>query len=213
MEQFINKQKALPAKFRYKHPAVNTFLTRAMSETQLIFEKNRDLFHLSLHDRTLLLGKTVKYTTCLGLAFLFRESELLEEPSFARSVELIFEPIALVLFKRLINQLDLDVNFLKILFAIISFLISDYTIYQVTPPDHLTDVKIILAIQDVYTDLAWRYLLYKHHQQDAVLCFSGFIRCLRLLNTSVVHSTEAPQFTDIIDTVVQATEAKLTLNS
>jgi len=184
-----------------------------MSTVQLVFEKNRDIFLLSLDDRTTLLRSTVEYTTTIGGAFLLRQVPLFDHPAFFESAELIFRPSAVTLITRLIDQFDPDIIFMKIIFGIIAFLIFNYTVYTNTPPINLMDRKRILCIQDIYTEIVWRYLLYKHNDREAILCFSNFIRCLFLVNESVVQAHEAQQFTDIIDSVIQATQQKLTLNT
>jgi hypothetical protein len=183
-----------------------------MSNVQLVFEKNRNYGSLSFDDRCLLLRSTIEYTTNIGGAILLRQFQLFDFPDFFRSTELIFRPSAVALIKRLIEHLDPDIIFLKIIFGIISFLISNYTVYQDIPATHLKDTKKIISIQDMYTELVWRYLIYKHNHREAVLCFSNFLRCLFLLNDSIVQAHEAKQFTDIIDSVVQSTEQKLNLN-
>jgi hypothetical protein len=184
-----------------------------MTEVQSVFEKIRDFLSLSLHDRRTLLRNTVDYTTGIGGAFILQQTQLFDRPAFFKSAELIFRPASVALTKHLIDQLDPDTMFIKIIFSIIAFSISNYTIYTHTTSDNLIDAKAILRIQDMYTELVWRYLLYKHNHREAVLCFSNLIRCLFLLNDSVVEAHEEQQFTDIIDSVVESTEQKLTLNS
>ena len=212
VQQFIDGQSSLPPKFRFKHQSVNTFFTLMMSNVQLMVEKNRDFVSLTLDDRITLLRSTVEYTTNIGAAFLLREGQLLDRPDFFRSTELIFRPSAVALTKRLIDHLDPDMMFLKIMISIVAFFTSNYTMYPSTPFTHLKDMKAVLRIQDAYTELVWRYLLYKHSYRDAVLCFSNLIRCLLLVNDSVVEAHDAPEVTDIIHSVVHLTEERLTLN-
>ncbi len=184
-----------------------------MTTVQLVFEKNREFLSLSLHDRTTLLRNTVEYTTSIGGAFILRQVELFDQPTFYKSAETIFRPTTVALIKRLIDQLDPDITFMKIIFAIIAFFMSNYTVYTNTIPDNLIDAKSILHIQDMYTELVWRYLIYKHNYQDAVLRFSNFIRCLLLVNDSVVEAHEVKEFTDMMGSVVEQTEQKINLNS
>jgi len=213
IQDFIQEQTALPPKFRFKHSSVNAFFTSMMAKIQLVFEKIRDFLSLSLHDRRTLLRNTVEYTTGIGGAFILQQTQLFDCPAFFKSAELIFRPASVALTKHLIDQLDSDIVFIKIIFAIIAFSISNYTSYTQTTSDNLIDTKAILNIQDMYTELVWRYLLYKHNHREAVLCFSNLIRCLFLLNDSVVEAHEEQQFTDIIHSVIQSTEQKLNLNN
>jgi hypothetical protein len=213
VKNFIDDQRSLPPKFRFKYLPVNDFYVRMMSNIQLIFERNRYCISLSSDDRSFLLRNTIEFTANIGGAFILRQFQLLDFPNFVRSSEIIFQPSAIVLIKRLIEQFDPDIIFIKILFGLISFLISNYTFYNDIPADHLRDSKKIINIQDMYTELVWRYLISKHNYRDAVLCFLNFLRCLFLLNDSIVQAHQQKRFTDIIDSVVQSTELKLNLNS
>jgi hypothetical protein len=210
---FIDEQTSLPPKFRFKYAPVNDFYLRMMSNIQLIFEKNRHSLSLSSDDRSFLLRNTIDCTANIGGAFILKQFQLLDFPNFFQSSEIIFQPSAIVLIKRLIEQLDQDLIFIKILFGLTSFLISNYTFYNNIPAEYLRDSKKIMDIQDMYTELIWRYLISKHNYRDAVLCFLNFLRCLFLLNDSIVQAHQQKQFTDIIDSVVESTELKLNLNS
>ncbi|CAF1205213.1 unnamed protein product [Adineta steineri] len=212
VQDFINEQNTLPPKFRFKYTSVSKFFTSMMANVQLVFEKNRDLLSLSLHDRTALLRDTVEYTTSVGGAYILRQAHLFDYPAFSESAELIFRPAAVAATKRLIDQLDPDIIFVKIICAVIAFLVSNYTVYSSETVSHnLPDAIKIIRVQDMYTELVWRYLLYKHNPQDAVLCFMNLIRCLLLVHDSIVKSHEARQFNELMDTVVESTEHKLNL--
>ena len=184
-----------------------------MSNVQLVFERNRDFLTLSLNDRTTLLHHTVEYTTGMGAAVVLRQAQLFDRPSFSESIEMILQPATVALIKRLVDQLDPDIALMKMMCAVVAFVASNYTVYLSTEPTKLTDLKAIVRVQDMYTDLVWRYLLYKRSHSDAVLCFSNLLRCLFLIHTSVVEAHNGPQYTNIMDTVVETTEQQFTPSS
>ncbi|UJR08633.1 hypothetical protein I4U23_012892 [Adineta vaga] len=209
IQNFMDEQNALPPKFRFKYTSVNNFYTLMMTNVQLSFEKNRDLLSISIHDRNTLLRHTVEYTTGIGVACVLRQTLLLDQPTFFESTELIFQPSAVALIKRLVNQLDPDIPLMKMTCAVVAFMISNYTNYSDISIDNLTNAKEIIRIQDVYTDLIWRYLLYKHSSHEAIVYFSNLIRCLFLVNDSVVEAHKARQYTDIMESVIGSTERKI----
>lgn len=213
IQQFINDQSSLPPKFRFRLPSVNNFFSGMLCNVQLVFERNRDYLTLSISDRTTLLQHTVEYTTGIGAAVVLRQAQLYDRPAFLESAKQIFRPAAVTLVRRLIDQLDPDIALMKMICAIVAFLVSNYTVYQSTSFSELSGLKAILRIQDMYTELVWRYLVYKHTHRDAVLCFSNLIRCLFLVNDSVVEAHEGQQYTDLMDTVVETTEQKLTTDT
>ncbi|CAF2909536.1 unnamed protein product [Rotaria sp. Silwood2] len=209
VERFIEEQNRLPLKLRFKYSSVNHFITSMMGKVQLVFERNRDFLSLSQHDRTILLESTVEYTATIGGMFLLRQARLLDDLAFFQSAEMIFPPSAMIFAKRIIDQFDSDDTFIKLIFAILAFSTINYTVYRKNTQTNLTNIKAILPIQDMYTDLAWRYLLHKYGHNQAVIRFSNLLRCLFSVSEAIIEARGAQQFTDIIDYVVEQTAEAL----
>ncbi|CAF1092616.1 unnamed protein product [Rotaria sp. Silwood1] len=212
VEHFLEEQKRLPLKLRFKQSSVQHFFISLLSKVQLVFEKNRDCLLLSQHDRTILLESTVEYTATIGGMFLLCQARLLDNLSFVKSAEMIFPPSAMIFIKRAIDQFDSDVTFIKLILAILAFSTINYTVYRKNILINLTNVTAILPIQDLYTDLAWRYLLHKYDHHQAVIRFSNLLRCLFSVNEAIAEAHESQQFMDIIDFVLKETNTKI-LNS
>ncbi|CAF2457322.1 unnamed protein product [Rotaria sp. Silwood2] len=213
VEHFLEEQNRLPLKLRFKYASVNEFFKLIMSKVQIAFEKNCDFLSLSRHDRTALLRSTVEYTSSFGGMFIIWQYKLFDYPPFYKSVEMIFQPSASIFTKRVIDQLDPDNTFIKLILSILAFSTIHYTVYRKDVDINLTNIKATLPIQDMYTDLAWRYLLYKYGHHQAVIRFSNLLRCLLAVTEAVVEAHEGQQFTDIIDSVVEQTEHALSLQS
>ncbi|CAF1005107.1 unnamed protein product [Rotaria sordida] len=180
-----------------------------MSKVQRVFEKNRDSLLLSPHDRTILLENTIEYTATIGGMFLLRQARLFDDVTFVKSAEIIFQPSAMVFIKRVIGQFDSDDTFIKLVLTILAFSTINYTVYRKNTQTNLTNIKAILSIQNLYTDLTWRYLLYKYGHHEAVIHFSNLLRCLFSVNGVIVEAYESQQFIDIIDFVFQEIKQKL----
>ncbi|CAF5077024.1 unnamed protein product [Rotaria sp. Silwood1] len=180
-----------------------------MGNVQIAFEKNRDFLSLSRHDRITLLRTTVEYTSTIGSIFTLRQYKLFNYPSFYESAEIIFQPSATVFIKRVIDQLDPDNTFIKLILAIVAFSTINYIVYRKNIEIDLTNNKVMLPFQDMYTELAWRYLLYKYGHYEAVKRFSNLTRCLFAVTGAIVEAHESQKFTDIIDSIIEQTEQKL----
>jgi len=211
VERFTQEQNALPPKIRFKYSCVKDFFTSMKAKVQLLFDKNRDFVLLSSHDRITLLRTTIEYTTSIGGMFLIRQARLLDDPSFYKSTEMIFRPTATAFSRCVIDKLDPDDTFIKLILGILSFSTINYVIYRRCDPTNLTNVKAILPIQDMYTELTWRYILYKYGDDQAVIRFSNLLRCLFFLNNAIVEAHESKQFAEMIDTVIEQTEQTLRL--
>ncbi|CAF4755134.1 unnamed protein product [Rotaria sp. Silwood2] len=180
-------------------------------EVQRMFEKNRNFLSLSSHGRTTLLRATVEYTSGIGSMFTLRQYKLFDYPPFYKSAEMIFQPSAAIFTKRVIDQLDPDNTFIKLVLAILAFSTINYTVYKKNVQINLTHIKAILPIQDMYTDLTWRYLLYKYGHHEAVIRFSNLLRCLFLVIWAIAEAHESQKFGEMIDCVIEQTEQTLCL--
>jgi hypothetical protein len=211
--RFISEQKILPLKLRYKIGPVGEFITSNMSRVQQIFEKNLDYRSLCSYDRSILLRNTVRHTGCIGGTFILHQAHLLDDPIFYKSSEIIFGSDVMLTIKPITDTYDSDIIFVKLILIIIAFSTTNYTIYTNTTPINLIDIKTIIHIQDTYTELTWRYLLYKYSHEQAVKRFCNLIRCLFNVNFTIVTVDRIQEYTNMIDTIVEQTEELLIPNN
>jgi len=207
-ERFISQQNILPLKLRFKCRSVNDFLSSIFAKAQLLFEKNPDFFSLYSHDRSILLHRQMKYIIIISLSFIVQQSHLFDYPAFNKAMETLFGTIIIIANK----LLCFDIPFLKLALAIISFSSFDYTIYENIPTENLTNIKTILQIQDIYIELAWRYLVYVYDDKQATICFSNLIRCILTVIGNIILLQDEKVFTDMMNVVVQRTEHSFNLD-
>jgi hypothetical protein len=209
VQRYIHDQNSLPVKLRFKCSSVRDFFTVIKSKIQQGIEKNRDCLSLSLHDRRILLRATVQYTSSIGSMFTLRQYQLLDYESFYESAETIFRPSAAAFTRCAIKQLDPDDTFIKLMLATFAFSTTKYTIYTKNILINETNIKAIVSIQDTYTEITWRYLLYKCNHREAVIRFSNLIRSLFFVIAAIVEANESQQFIEMVDTVIERTEQTL----
>ncbi|CAF1394814.1 unnamed protein product [Rotaria sordida] len=191
VENFIEEQNRLPLKLRFKYSSVYDLFKSMMGNIQLVFEKNRDFLSLSRHDRTTLLRTTAEFTTSIGGMFTLRQYKLFDYPPFYESAEIIFHPTAAIFIKRVIDQLDPDNTFIKLILSILAFSTINYTMYKENIQINLTNIKAILPIQDMYIDLTWRYLLYKYGHHQAAIRLSNLVKCLFAAIDAIIEAHES----------------------
>ncbi len=211
VQRYIREQNELPPKMRFKLESVNEFVASITVAGQRLYEKNVDCIALRSHDRSVLLHNSMKYVAGLGACFITRHTRLLENPALQKSMEVVYGSGTLVTSHRAIDQMDSDSTFFKLLLALLTFSTYGYTYYTNMTPDNVINIKAVLQIQDMYTELVWRYLIYKYDYERAVICLCKFIRCLFSLSESVVDAIECKQYTDMIDSIVKRTKETLTL--
>ena len=64
----------------------------------------------------------------------------------------------------------------------------------------------MLAIEEMYIDLTWRYLLSNCGEEQAVKRFSQLMRCLLLVNEVVIQVQCERQFEDILEQAIRTIE-------
>ena len=208
----MSEQNILPIKARYKSASVGEFIQSVVHRAQSLFEKNQDFLRLSPHDRSSLLRTKASYVACLSFHLILREVHLMEHPIFLQSLTLLFGPTATQLGERISSQVDCDPIITKLILAIVSFSTITFAIYNHEHSGNLTNMKNILRIQETYTELLWRYLLYKYNHQHAVIRFANMIRCLFSVQDAVASVIEAQYVSDIIASLVRQTELALVVS-
>ncbi|CAF1220710.1 unnamed protein product [Adineta steineri] len=210
---FKNQQNLLPYKFRFKLGSVSEFIKFIMNNIPQIIEKNRDFRSLSLHDRSILLRNTIKYSECIGATFILHQSHLLDDPYFNQSNEFIFGSDVMSTIIRLSETFDSDATFVKLIFAIIGFSTITYTVYSDNITSNLIDIKAVLRIQDKYVELAWQYMVFKYSYEQAVIRFCQLIKFLFKVNFTIVESSSIEEYSNLISSIIQQTEQNLMLNN
>jgi hypothetical protein len=212
-EHFIDEQNALPLKFRFKSQSIVEFFRCMLSEGQLIYENNGNFLSLCSHDRSTLIRSTAKHVACIDATLVGRRYGLIDHPCFYKSSEILLGSSALTSAKRTIDLVDSDITFVKLALSILAFSTISYTVYENTIPINLTNVNSIIRVQDMYIEIAWRYLLYKYGHIQAVLCFSKLIQWIFSINLTIVKVDRYKDLRAIMDYVVEQTEQTLVIDS
>jgi hypothetical protein len=212
-ERFIVEQNTLPLKIRFKSGPVASFLTSTLNRAQTLFEKNQDFLDLCSHDRSVLLHTTATHVASLSVHIVLTRAQLMDHPAFLKSHEILFGPITTALGMRMYKQVDCDTVVMKLILAILSFSTTTYSVYNNISAVNLMNMKNILKVQDTYTELLWRYLHYRYDEEQAVMRFLSFVRCILSVHEAIVKATEVRWYTDIVDDLIELTEHSLTLKS
>ncbi len=209
--RFIQEQNQLPPKMRFKLAPVGQFFTSITSAGQLLYEKNVDFISLCSHDRSILLHSSIKYVAGLGTCFITRYTRVLDYPAFCKSAEVIYGSDTLDNNNYTIDLLGSDGTFFKLVLALLTFSMLDCADYTDTTPVNLLNFKTVLRIQNMYFTLTWRYLVYRHGYDRAVICFSNLIKCIFSVHTAVVKAVKVKLYRDMINVVLKETEETFTL--
>lgn len=211
-KQFYIEQNALPVKIRYRYTSFNQLFTSLFDGSLLLFEKNLDYLSLSAHDRSLLLHEKLQFIGGFSTCFLLNRLELHEDPAFFTAAETIYGSQSMSAVKVASNLIDSDGTFIKLAIAIFIFSTFGYTVYTNRPPTNLENVKAVIRIQEKYIDLTWKYLVYKHGYNRAVISFSNFIRFVFSKIEAIITERERKRDIDMSDIAFKQTENSVFVN-
>ncbi|CAF1173163.1 unnamed protein product [Rotaria sordida] len=190
---------------------VKQFFTLLYETTELCLSSNGDLRSLSFNDRSVLLRTGADSITCYGGIFSMYQFQLRTCQSFLHSLRRIYGEHSLMLTLNSIKFIDPDIVLNKM--ALLLLLSSKTTcIFSSTISLDHADVSVISKIQNRYAEIAWKYLLYKYDEYQAVQKFMTLIQCLIAVIQTMSQVQSVESHVNDIETIVEHTQLKLILD-
>ncbi|CAF3050212.1 unnamed protein product [Rotaria sp. Silwood2] len=183
---FIRQQNTLPIKLRFKVESVSEIVLSLMSQAQICLQSNSNFLSLTTYDQTVLINSTLKHVADISVSFTLSP-------------------------KQITNQLDRDNTFIKLILSIIVFSTINYISKAQSTSINLINVKQILNIQDIYVELAWKYLIYRYDYYQAVKCFSNVIRVIFISTDGIHQAQQIEVCINMVDSLTQQTEQTLNI--
>ncbi|CAF4630254.1 unnamed protein product [Rotaria sp. Silwood2] len=76
---------------------------------------------------------------------------------------------------------------------------------------NLINVKQILNIQDIYVELAWKYLIDRYDYYQSLKCFSNVIRVIFISTDGIHQAQQIEVCINMVDSLTQQTEQTLNI--
>jgi hypothetical protein len=213
IKQFIQEQTSLPIKMRCKVSSIDRLFGSILSEVELFFKSNVDFLSLCSHDRSILLRCAMENAGSFSSVLVFRHAQLFDQSVTVDSIEAMYESIVKNLTNRLIGKADRDETFIKLGIAIFAFSTTNCSNYTNIGCNYLKNIKDILRIQDMYVEVAWKYLLYKYNHAQTVICFTNFIKTLLLINLAITEAHQSQHHKSIMENLIEKIVRQVTINS
>lgn len=210
MNEYLSKRNNLPLKSRFKSQTIRELTLLLMSQNQLIFQRNVHFLSLCSSDRTLLVHRVTKYISLITFSLIIHITHLIDDLSFYKTLETLFQSTSMFSTNPIFTRLDqFDVLFLKLSLTIICFSTFDYVIYENQSANHLLHLQHVTEIQNLYIDLAWRYLVYEYNEQQARRYFFNLVQYLFTVNATIVSMYDGESFQEMMQLIIQRTNAAI----
>jgi hypothetical protein len=132
-------------------------------------------------------------------ALLLREVPFIHYPDITKSIE----NNLINLTKYLTNEISHDHIFVKLGIAMFIFSTTNCASYTNIGLDYLKNIKDILQIQDIYAEIAWRYLIYKYDYTQAVIYFINFIKSFLVINSTIIEIQQSKQHQRMVEILIE----------
>jgi hypothetical protein len=146
-----------------------------------------------------------------GAVLVLRQTKLFDHPGITESVETVYGSTVSNLTLRLLDEVDRDITFVKLGIAMFAFSTNNCASYTNVGLGYLKNIKDILRIQDMYAEVAWKYLLYRYDHQQAVKCFINFIQCLFIVNTAIIATHEELNHKRMFENLIEKIDQQVTV--
>ena len=172
---------------------------------------NDDIAHLESHDRSILLHTAVANATCAGGQLIYYNSQLVPYDLVWKYLEGIYGKVASYYQQLSSKFAESDVVIWKLSIAL--FILSTNTrIFCRHVEGEYRNLKQILNIQDKYAEVAWKYLLYKYGDKEAIKRYVRMIEWFLSLTVFVQHAYNVDMYVNDVESLVEQTEMALILN-
>ena len=206
----MQKQNNLPIKLRFKVASIYDIFRVILGQVQEFFQSNLEFLSLCAHDRSILLRYSTENIASLGAILVAREKTSFQHTGLETALENNYGSIVMNLSRRLLEQVDSDTIFIKLGMAILVFSPSNNA--HMTD-NHLKNVQKVSRIQNMYAEIAWKYLLHKHDHHQAVIRFNNFINSLFLVSRMITEAHKSEDHQRIMVDLIEQISHRLGLDA
>ena len=110
------------------------------------------------------------------------------------------------------NRADNNGTLIKVLLPALIFS-TDSDLYVCTNENDISSTKRIIAIQNFYAEILFKYMIFRYSYKEAMLRFAGLIKNALDQSICALRAAEVQQHEQLIQAIVKQTEQSVTLNS
>jgi len=184
-----------------------------MSSIRPLIEANRDFYLLEITNRSTLVRRIVENLSPLVAGLTLWLSSPRPSLPLWNAVRVMYGEDICVRFQHFVEHFRSDVELHKISLIIFAFSTCYASSTCFDSDGDLSNIKEIVAIQNMYAEVIWRYLLYKYTSEQAVIRFMNLIETFLLVLPIVVEmKSHVQDHVRLMDSLVEQSEIALVLD-
>jgi hypothetical protein len=190
---------------------VEEFLVSIYETTGVYLRSNDDLRKLSSDDRSIILRTAADNVCCMGGAFIIQHCHLYALDNFLNTMKVKYGKHTMDIHPWARKFIDSDIVLIKLAISLFAFSENTCCYYSNISKD-LTNPINIIAIQNKYAEVTWKYLLYRYNHDEAVRRFLNLTLWLTSINILSAHAQSLAVHVNDIDSIVDDVEMILILD-
>ncbi|CAF0772471.1 unnamed protein product [Rotaria sordida] len=223
IHHLLEDQSKYPMKMRLKMATTNMLLIiSTMYQGVLPFIKNLSHFQtLSLNDQSALIKRNTRNIGGYSGIVISRDVDIHSSPIFKTGFPLIYGSKIMDNAIKIYKNADNDGTLIKLLMPVLVFstacdiIVMDENNNKVNVSTDeyrlLSNEKKILDIQNFYTEILFKYMIYRYGYQQASLRFAALIKTSLDQSMCSLNGREVQKHKQLMQTIVKTTEQSLIL--
>lgn len=184
---------------------VNEFFMKIYEMTGIYIRSNSDFRLLSPDDRSAFVRNIAENVYCLGTAFTWEQSQIHKSLSFIDLFHNIYGQDLLNSMQQILKYIDADFVTAKLALSIFAFC-NCTSMFSPQKTNGPLNSQAIARIQNMYTNVIWKYLVHKFGYRQAIERFNRLIQCLLAAITTISNIQNLSKHVEDIGTLVEQTE-------
>ena len=187
----------------------NDLVTGIYSVTHSFIQNNKDVSCLPESQRQLVQHHGYNNIAMFCGPVVARHLHLFENKGFINAIDLTFGVKNRQCSEYIASKLDHDPYFMMFVMAIFIFSSNSCTSFHSEQSVFCDSANVALSlfrIQNAYTEITWKYLIYRYPFEDVVKRFDNLIRCFIVAQNSLVLMENDRQHEEILDAFINETE-------
>lgn len=183
----------------------NEFFMKIYEITGIYIRSNSDFCSLFPDDRSAFVRNIAENIHCLGTAFTWKQSKIHNNQTFIDIFLDTYGHELYTLMQTILKYIDSDFITAKLALSIFAFCnhTSMFSPYKTNGP---LNSQSIARIQNIYSEVTWKYLLHQFGYRQAVERFNRLIQCLLTATTTISNIQNLPKHVEDMKTLVEQTE-------
>jgi hypothetical protein len=187
------------------------FFLKINEISEIYIRSNSHFCKLSSDDRLVYLRNITENVQCLTTAISWHQSKIYNSQSFLNRYIELYGQNSVNMIQQIVKFIDPDIIINKLILSLFAFS-NHLSIFISSMNIKSFNTLAIFHIQNIYTEITWKYLIDKYSYTQSIQRFNNLIQCLLAATTSISDRQNIEQHANEITSLVEQTGLTIILD-